>query len=551
MGQWDDKFERADRKWASWKMQEYPQAERVIGRIIEDKARRQPYREVFQFRDRVISYEQLNLFVNRVANGFIALDIRPEDKVALMLSNRAEFLLAWFALNRIGAVCVPINIALKGAGLAYQIDQADCVALVAEEDFFAALGAISDQLPKLRHSIVVTDQHAVRLDAWPGIENLRFDDLLTRPETTPDITVDFRSLATISYTSGTTGLSKGVMMSHHYWYEIWSEAVRYARYTEDDVLYTGLPFFHTSAHGTTGPAILTGAKAVLVERFSASRMLDDCRRWGCTSAKYIGGMVSILMKQQASVEDADNPLRLMVGAAAPKHLWHAFEKRFNTRLLELYGMTECSSALVNPFDARKPGSCGKAGTGYDVQLVDDHDNAVPPGQVGELVARPQRPHLGTTGYYRNPDATLELFRNLWIHTGDLATQDEDGYFFFVDRKKQALRRRGENISSFEVEAVISAHPAVVESCVVGVPSELGEDDVKAVIVLKPGHVVTEAELMDWCEPRLAYFAIPRYVAFRATLPKTPSERVEKYRLRNEGVTADCWDREQSGRVLRR
>jgi carnitine-CoA ligase len=552
MGQWDDKFERAERKWASWTMREYAQHDRVLGRIIEDKAREHPYREVFQFRDQAITFEQLNQTVNRVANGFLGLGIEPGGKVALMLPNCPAFLFAWFALNRIGAVCVPVNIALKGEGLAYQIDQADCVALVADDAYLDALDAIAERLPKLRHTVTVgTHGGAVRLTRWPGVESLHFDELLARPERAPGVAVDFRALATISYTSGTTGLSKGVMISHHYWYEIWSQAVRYARYTEDDVLYTGLPFFHTSAHGTTGPAILTGAKAVLVERFSASRMLDDCRRWNCTSAKYIGGMVSILMKQEPSPEDLDNPLRLMVGAAAPKHLWHAFEARFNTRLLELYGMTECSGCLVNPMEDRRPGSCGKALNGYDVRLVDENDNEVPRGQVGEFVVRPERPHLGTTGYYRQPEATLELFRNLWIHTGDLATQDEDGYFYYVDRKKQALRRRGENISSFEVEAVISAHPGVAESCVVGVPSELGEDDVKAVIVLKPGQRVSEAELIGWCEPRLAYFAIPRYVAFRAHLPKTPSQRVEKYRLRDEGVTADCWDREQAGIVLAR
>ncbi|MBT2793543.1 ATP-dependent acyl-CoA ligase [Paraburkholderia strydomiana] len=551
MGQWDDKFERAERKWANWTMREYAQSDRVIGRILEDKAREHPYREVFQFREQALTFEQLNQRVNRVANGFLGLGIKAGDKVALVLPNRPEFLLAWFGLNKIGAVCVPINVALKGAGLAYQIDQADCVALVAEDGYLDVLDAIADQLPKIRHSVMVARAATVRLTTWPGVESLHFDQLLAHADSTPRVIVDFRDLATISYTSGTTGLSKGVMISHHYWYEIWSQAVKYSRYTDDDVLYTGLPFFHTSAHGTTGPAILTGAKAVLVERFSASRMLDDCRRWNCTSAKYIGGIISILMKQDPSPDDADNPLRLLVGAAAPRHLWHAFERRFNTRLLELYGMTECSSCLVNPIDERRPGSCGKAITGYEVKLVDDDDNEVAPGQVGEFVVRPQRPHLGTTGYYRQPEATLELFRNLWIHTGDLATQDGDGYFFYVDRKKQALRRRGENISSFEVEAVISAHPAVVESCVVGVPSELGEDEVKAVIVLKPGHQVSEAELVAWCEPRLAYFAIPRYIAFRGHLPKTPSERVEKYRLRDEGVTADCWDREQAGLVLKR
>ncbi|MEX3855870.1 AMP-binding protein [Paraburkholderia sp. BR10923] len=551
MGQWDDKFERAARRWAEWTMHEYAQSERVIGHIIEDKARRHPHHEVFRFRDRTVTFDELNASSNRAANGFRALGIESGDKVALMLSNRVEFLFAWFGLNRIGAVCVPINVALKGEGLAYQIDHADCVALVAEPAYAGTLGAIADRLPKLNHTIVVDARTTPHRADWPGREALHFDELMSRAETAPGVAVDFRQLSTISYTSGTTGRSKGVLISHHYWYEIWSQAVKYSRYTDEDVLYTGLPFFHTSAHGTTGPAILADAQAVFVDRFSASRMLDDCRRWNCTSAKFIGGMLSILMKQAPSPLDADNPLRLMVGAAAPPHLWHAFEARFNTRLLELYGMTECSSCLVNPYDDRRAGACGRAITGYDVRIVDDLDNEVERGTTGELIARPQRPFLGTSGYYKDPAATLDLFRNLWIHTGDLARQDDDGYFHFVDRKKQALRRRGENISSFEVEAVIGAHPAVLESCVVGVPAEMGEDDVKVVIVLRHGERLTEAELIRWCEPRLAYFAIPRYVAFRDSLPKTPSQRVEKYRLRAEGVTADCWDRERAGIVIQR
>lgn len=533
-------------------MPEYGQSDRVLGNILEDKARLHPYREVFQFRDHGVTFEALNQGVNQVANGLLALGIKPGDKVAVMLPNRLEFLLSWFGLNRIGAVNVPINVALKGDGLAHQINQADCVALVTEDTYLAALENVAERLPKLRHLVVLgATEPVVQLPNWPGVETLAFDALTDRAQTAPRVIVDFRDLATISYTSGTTGLSKGVMISHHYWYEIWASAVRYAQYTEDDVLYTGLPFFHTSAHGTTGPAILTGAKAVLVERFSASRMMDDCRTWECTSAKYIGGILSILMKQEPRPEDSDNPLRLMVGAAAPKHLWHAFEQRFNTRLLELYGMTECNSCLVNPIHDRRAGSCGKAISGYDVKLVDDCDNEVAVGQVGELVVRPQRMHLGTSGYYKKPEATLELFQNLWIHTGDLATRDADEYFYYVDRKKQALRRRGENISSFEVEAVLNAHPAVLESCVVGVPSELGEDDVKAVIVLKDNHTVTEVELIRWCESRIAYFAIPRYIAVRQHLPKTPSERVEKYLLRNEGVTPDCWDREAAGVVIAR
>ncbi|HSV83139.1 MAG TPA: ATP-dependent acyl-CoA ligase [Ramlibacter sp.] len=549
MGQWDDKFARAERKWASWRPREYAQADRVLHRIVEDKARRFPQRLVFRFREHDVSWEQLHLGSNRAANGFLALGVKPDDNVAVMLPNCVEFLDTWFGLNRIGAANVPINVAQRGDGLAWQLDQTDCVALVVDAQYLPHVERIADRLPKLRH-VVVTGE--TPLPHWPGIEALSYAQLCSRGEATPDIHVPFNALSTILFTSGTTGRSKGVMFSHHYWHQAWAAAVQYCRYTEDDVLYTGLPFFHSSALGTTiGPAILADAQAALVERFSASRMLDDCRRWQCTEAKYIGGIIPILMKQEPSPQDRDNPLRLMVGAAAPVDLWHAFQERFNTRLLEVYGMTECVVPLVNPMEDRRPGSCGKPITGYRVRVVDEFDNEQPPGAVGEIVVQPQSPFLGTSGYWRNPEATLELFRNFWIHTGDLGRTDDHGYFYYVDRKKQALRRRGENISSFEVEAVINAHPAVLESCVVGVPSELGEEEVKAVVVLKAGCALEAEALVRWCEPRMAYFAIPRYLAFRAALPKTPTERVEKYRLKEEGISPDCWDREAAGVVVDR
>jgi len=342
------------------------------------------------------------------------------------------------------------------------------------------------------------------------------------------------------------------MISHNYWYDIWSQSVKYSQYTEDDVLYTGLPFFHGNAQGITiGPAILADAKAVIVDRFSASSLWDDCRKWECTEANYIGGIIPILMKAAEGASDGDNPLRLMVGAAAPVNIWHDFESRFNTKLLEVYGMTECYCCLANPIDEVRPGSCGKAITGWDVKIIDDNGTQAGPMELGEFVARPQSMNVGTSGYYKMPEKSLELFENMWINTGDLGRMDEDGYFYFVDRKKQALRRRGENISSFEVEAVINANPAVLESCIVGVPSDVGEEDVKAVIVLQEGQTLTEKEVIDWCMPRMAYFCIPRYIAFRTSLPKTPSERVEKYKLKVEGVTADCWDFEDSGIVLER
>ena len=551
MGRWDDKFDRHASKWASWKMQEYSQHDRVLTKIIEDKARQYPDHVVFQFRDDPITLEEFNQEINKTANGLISLGVKHGDKVAIILPNSPEFLYTWFALNKIGACEVPINVALKGQGLSYQMTQSDCVALVADTQYLDRLEGVTDDLVDIRN-VAFTRSDGRDVPQWQGFENLAFSELMDHSSETPNVTVHYSDLASILYTSGTTGVSKGVMFSHHYWYDIWAESVKYSRYTEDDILYTGLPFFHGNAQGITiGPAILADAKAVIVERFSASRLWDDCRRWECTEANYIGGIIPILLKQEEREDDADNPVRLMVGAAAPQDEWHAFQERFNTKILEVYGMTECYCCLVSPYDEPRAGACGKTITGWDVRIVDDDDKECEPGKLGEFIARSNKMFVGTTGYYNKPEATLELFQNGWIHTGDLGRMDEDGYFYFVDRKKQAIRRRGENISSFEVESVISAHDAVLESCVVGVPSEVGEEEVKAVVVLKEGEQVTEEELIRWCEPRLAYFSIPRYIAIRDSMPKTPSERVEKFKLKAEGITPDCWDREESGIELQR
>jgi crotonobetaine/carnitine-CoA ligase len=553
MGQWDDKAERHAKKWQSWNMQEYSQPERVLTDIIEDKARQFPDHVVFQFRDDPITLEEFNASINQAANGFLELGVKHGDKVALMLPNNPEFLYVWFGLNKIGACEVPVNVALKGQGLSYQMVQSDCVALVADLQYLDRLEGVAGDLEAIRH-IVYTDSAATGspLPSWPGFEHLSYAEFSDRSQDSPGVAVHYSDLASILYTSGTTGVSKGVMFSHHYWYDIWSESVQYSRYTDDDVLYTGLPFFHGNAQGITiGPAILADAKAVIVERFSASRLWDDCRRWNCTEANYIGGIIPILLKQTPRDDDGDNPVRLMVGAAAPADEWHAFQERFNTKLLEVYGMTECYCCLVSPYDEPRAGSCGKAITGWDVRIVDDDNNECQPGSLGEFIARSNKNFVGTTGYYNKPEATLDLFDNGWIHTGDLGRMDEDRYFYFVDRKKQAIRRRGENISSFEVESVVSSHEAVLESCVVGVPSDVGEEEVKAVVVLKEGQEVSEEELIRWCEPRMAYFAIPRYIAIRSELPKTPSERVEKFKLKKEGITEDCWDREEAGIELQR
>jgi len=553
MGRWDDKVERWRKKWQRWRMKEYPLRERVLTHIIEDKARTHEGHVVFQFRDYPVTFGELNERINKAAHGFQKLGIKKGDNVAILLQNGPEFLYTWFGLNKIGAVEVPINLALRGKGLAYQITQSDSVILVSDSRYLEFLQAIEGELTSVKRMVWFTPEG----EAMPRCQALRFDrigfaELMDNPATAPKAEVSYKDTASILYTSGTTGPSKGVMMSHQYWYQVWTECVKYSRYTEDDVLYSGLPFFHGNAQGITiGPAIVADAKAVIVERFSASKLWEDVRKYECTEFNYLGGIIPILLKQPPRDDDADNPIRVAVGAAAGREPMIAFEKRFNLKLLEVFGLTECYCCLATPYDDDRPGSCGLPITGWSVKLVDDDDQEVAPGAIGEFIARPEQMWIGTTGYYNKPVETLEFFRNFWIHTGDLGRRDADGYFYFVDRKKQAIRRRGENISSFEVEEIVNSHPAVLESCAVGVPSELGEEEVKVVVVPKPGQTVSAEEVVRWCEPRMAYFAIPRYVAIRDALPKTPSERVEKYKLKQEGITEDCWDREQAGIVLKR
>lgn len=531
-----------------FKIKSYQQSDRIISKIIDDKARAMPNHIILQFGDEAISFRQLNVAINMAANGFRQLGVDEGQNVAVMLPNCAEHLYCWFGLNRIGAVDVPINTAQRGASLAYQIDYADCVGIVVHQEYLEHIDKIIDQLPKLEFLVVVGfSQKAVESPIFSKLKSLSYSEFSDQPETCVEALICFKDLSSILYTSGTTGRSKGVMMSHHYWYQASMSLVEFCRINNEDVLYTAMPFFHSAARAMTVlPAILADAKAVIVERFSARQMFSDVRRWNCTVVNYIGGMVSILMKQDEKIDDWDNPVRLMVGAAAPIQLWDAFQKRFDVRLLELYGATECLFNLVNPYDERRAGSCGKPINGYRVKLVDDNDEEVAPGEVGEVIVQPESMYLGTAGYYKMPSESMELMKNFWFHTGDLARQDEDGYFYYADRKKQAIRRRGENISSFEVEGVINEHDSVLESCVVGVPSDLGEEDVKAIVVLKDGHTLEYSELIEWCKARMAYFCVPRYIAYRDSLPKTPSDRVEKYKLKDEGVTDDCWDVELSG-----
>ena len=351
-------------------------------------------------------------------------------------------------------------------------------------------------------------------------------------------------LATVLYTSGTTGLPKGVMTCHNaYAVTGFEYAQRYVALRSDDVLWTCLPLFHINAQAITAmPALLSGRPMVLTARFSASRFWSEMHEHRATVFNYMGAMLIILLKQPVSDDDAENPIRLTVGSSAPKDRWREFEQRFGITLVEIYGLTESAGVcLGSPPTGGPIGTCGQPLGWSDVRIAREDGSTADPGEAGEIVIRSKQPNTMFVGYYHDEPATTRAWEGGWFHSGDRGRRRADGPFEFVDRMKDSIRRRGENISSYEVERVVNEHRAVLESAAVAVPSELGEDEVMIVVVPKPGAEIDPAELSAFCIDRMAAFQVPRYVRVLTALPKTPTEKVQKFELRAEGV-ASAWDR---------
>jgi len=348
--------------------------------------------------------------------------------------------------------------------------------------------------------------------------------------------------ALVLFTSGTTGRSKGCLLSHRFAVRQAELMVDHFGLRSDDVLYCPFPLFHLDASVlTVVPALVLGSTAAIGTRFSAFGFWPEIRRFGATVFDFMGATLSIVYKRPPEPDDRDNPVRLGWGVPLPEFA-PEFEERFALRLVEAYGSTDIGVPIYSrPDEPRRAGACGRPIDAYQVRLVDADDHEVPVGDVGEIVVRPNEPSLICDGYLGMPEETVRATRNLWFHTGDLARRDADGFIYFVGRNKDTIRRRGENISAFEVEEVVEQHPDVLEAAAFGVPSELTEEDVMVAVVPLPGHTVDPAGLVAFCAERVARFAVPRYVEVVADLPKTPTEKVEKYRLREQGVTARTWD----------
>jgi crotonobetaine/carnitine-CoA ligase len=483
----------------------------------------------------VVTFAGLERRARSVAANLQRLGIRKGDVVALMMGNRPSFLAIWFGIAMAGGIFAPINPAHRGHVLRHMLAIARTRLVIFEPQFAEQLLSEVPDLPDLIHLVGDVGTSGVAMPSSP------LDSLFKVAEPVP-VEVLPSDPGMIMFTSGTTGPSKGALKPHNE--AVWTGRMtcEVMEHTAADVLYMPLPLFHGNALVMGAFAALTaGARLVLAERFSAQRYWDDIARHGCTATNYSGGIIPILAKAEPRPDDASTPLTKMFGAGCPPHLLEAFEKRFGVTLTEGYGMSDMGVPFLNRPGARKPGTCGRLQKGFAVKLVDDTGREVPDGTPGELLVRPDIPHYVMLGYIGMPEKTVETWRDLWFHTGDILQRDADGYYRFVDRKKDAIRRRGENISSFEVEASVNRHPDVLESAAFGVASDLGEQDVMIAVVPRLGRDLDAASLHAFLRSQMAGFMVPRYIRVLTKLPKTATERVEKFRLRDEAVTADTVD----------
>jgi crotonobetaine/carnitine-CoA ligase len=522
-------------------------SERLIHRLLEERVARYGNREFLRFHDKVFGFQDLDEGANRVAAGLQSRGIAKGDKIALMMVNRVEYLFVWFGACKLGAVLVPLNPALKGEFLKHALDLADCRLVFVEQQFFDHLSPVLPALPKLQSLVMMTPLQEGSVAEAAGRSIEQYATLVDNDGDFEAPEVSWSDPYAILFTSGTTGPSKGVLMPHNIALANGEIFCRVIGFEESDRFYCPLPLFHAHAqYVSTMAAMISGASMVLTERFSPSRFWNDVRHHGCTVFPYTGGLLPMLFKAEPRPDDADNPIRVMVGGGTPPDMLLAFEKRFDVRLMdEGFGMTEIGLPIVGGLGARKPGSCGKVNPDYELRVVDEQGQEVGPDTPGELWVRPRRSNMMMLEYYKMPEETVEAWRDLWFHTGDYLRYDDDGYFNYVDRKKDALRRRGENISSFEVERGINSHPAVLRSAAVAAESELADDELLVCVALKPDHDLTASELFAYCEEHLPDFMVPRYLRLMEALPMTATARVQKHKLRAEGVTPDTWDRKNT------
>ena len=518
----------------------------VLKAMLDVRAARHPERRFALFEDgSTWTYAECHADVRSAAAALQRLGVKKGDRVAAWLPTGRHMVLTWFAANYLGAVFVPLNTAYRGDVLAHVVNSSGAAVMVAHHQLVPRLEGL--QLSHLREVIAVGGSTT---SAHPALTVLDESALHgDAAELDDSAEIDHWDIQSIIYTSGTTGYSKGVLSPYLQLY--CTAMVVYGYVRDGESILVNLPMFHIGGTSPTYCALVRGGSIYLVDGFSTTRFWDQVRLGNCvTTSGLIGVMAAFLAKSEPRADDGDNPLRCMTMFPVNEETV-GLARRYGFDYLTGFNMTEVSSPLVTDVNTKTYGSCGRPRSGMQCRLVDEHDVEVARGTIGEMVVRSDTPWTMNVGYNGLPEATAAVWRNGWFHTGDLFRQDAEGNYFFVDRIKDTIRRRGENISSFEVESAVRQYPEIDEVVAVGVASEIEEQEVLVAVTSKPGRTVDPVALTEFLIPRLAYFMVPRYVRVVAEIPKTETNKPRKVVFRDAGVTADTWDREKAGIRLRR
>ena len=521
-------------------------AKRHIGRAIRMQAERNGDTRFLVFDRTVYTFHETNAQVNRLANGLRRLGIERGDRIAFYMGSCPEVMFLVLAVNKLGAVWVPINTDYKGSWLQDTIDRARARLLVTDDDHANRIAEIGAEI-NVEHVAILGD--ATGLDGA-----IDFTELFAASDAEPDMAdFGYGDISSVLWTSGTTGRSKGVLQSHNVWFEsaLGGDAMYDTR--AGDVAYNVMPMYNSGAWATSlFRTLFCGITLALDPAFSVSSFWDRVRFYGATQSFTVGAMHMFLWGAPQRPDDADHPLRELQAVPMPDAIREPFSRRFNVRVLG-QGMAQSEALVILRQDTRlrtqwPAGSCGNPIEALEVKLVDDAGKEVPVGEAGELWLRPRRPFVIFSGYFDDPEATARAFEGEWYKSGDMLRRDDDDNFFFVDRKKDAVRYKGRNVSTFEVESVARRHPAVADCGAFGIPSsELdSEDEIKLNVVLRAGALASEEEIARFINDNAPYFFVPRYIEFVDEMPYTPNGKLQKYKLREAGIGPATWDARKAG-----
>ena len=524
-----------------------PRFEQDLATVLAKRVARSPDKPWLLTEERAYSYREIGERSGRLAQGFADAGIGKGDTVLIMLPDTVDYIVIWCALAKLGAIEVPVNIHYRGGILKHVVNDSLARTMVVDSQFVERMANIAGETEHLRELVLLGDDAEVP----EKFSSRHYDDLFADTVWQGE-GPRYLDLMSVMYTSGTTGPSKGGTVSHAHAFEYAIGVTEMLELREGDVYYAPLPLFHLAGQfAVIYCACIAGATAVIPGPFSASQFWRDVRRYKATTSFLLGAMANFLYQQAPANDDADNTLeRVLMVPLIPEV--EDFKKRFDCLVSTTWGGTEMNCPTRSGFDLVDNKSCGRiAEDRYEVRIVDEDDAELPAGVPGEALVRTREPWIMSNGYWNHPEWTVTAWRNQWFHTGDMLMRDERGNLYFVDRSKDAIRRRGENISSMEVENEINGHPDVLECAVIPVASSATEQEVMAVIVAKDGASIDPENLIRFLEPRMAYFMVPRYVEFIDELPKTPTGKIQKFPLREKGITADTWDREAAGVKLTR